>query len=366
MRMYAAALARLRPRHPPGAEEHPPREYDGPSDTKTPPHLTLVPLIDHLLVKLHREGLRPYLAPPRADEPRARRVVHPSQAGGCQRALGFSVLDLEQEESRIDAKLARVFDVGHLVHRRLQGYLWSCKLHGKTITRMWEDTRLSFSPLLVSGELDCIVELEWRDRYVVEIKSINRDGYDGLSKPKETWVWQAYLYMLAMNLRGAVILVECKDTQRLRDFYIPFNAKQAYEIVSIILRVLNLIRNRQLPQVNTAHCHFCGYKTYCDVRKGKTPIDWSAVDEIDWTEVIHATAQAHDAAKEAVRHRLPVLGAARDEAAPQTVQAPRDGSTQKPRPSYARGPGRGTERRAVTPPGRVYRVGKLPARSDGG
>lgn len=277
-------IADSKPDEDPGSlDGHPSRIYTPPERYHVPPeHLRIVPAIDKALVACARDGAQPYMARARKDEPRKTFVVHPSEAGGCPRALGFSILGAPQDLETHDARMLRVFDVGHVVHRRLQGYLWEAKLRGiGGITNVWEDVAVKLPELVVAGELDCIIEISGKWRFVVEIKSMKHDQFKALRAPKTEWIWQVHLYMACTGIRAAYLLVEDKDTQDLVEFFVPFDPALMQKIAARIRNVLAVMRKKKLPSVDLNHCYFCRYKGVCPVKaKQGAAIPWKNLKQI--------------------------------------------------------------------------------------
>jgi CRISPR/Cas system-associated exonuclease Cas4 (RecB family) len=286
-RVMKGGLVPLRLSRPAVVSDHPPREYDEPPDMVVPPRVTLEGIIDKTLTECSRDRVDPYEALPRPAKKRKKHVVHPSQAQGCPRALAFNLLDPEEEVEEADPKMMRIWGVGHQGHRRIQGYLWeACLRQVGNVTRFWEDVQLAFAALAVYGELDAIIEIGGRYRYVVEVKTAGRKKFDALREPLDAWIWQSYLYMAATGIRAAIVVVECKDSQRIQDFYVPWEDEVWAEIEDSILKVLETVRKRKLPPPDTGYCHWCEYKDWCDAKGGDPKrVPWVHIDKIPWDEM---------------------------------------------------------------------------------
>lgn len=268
---------------------HPPRDYRTvEAPRQIPPPVSVISIIDQTIVACEKDRVPPYLAPPREQTPRATFVVHPSEAAGCPRALGFSIINARKDPGEHDAQQIRWWHVGHQTHQRIQGYLWEAKIRRICgVTGMWEDIKLSIPRLAVSGELDSILEITDDYRYLIEIKGINRKGFDNLTEPKDEWLCQCYLYMAAVGLRAAIVIVECKDSQRYKEFYVPWNTRVWKEVESNIQTVLRFIKSRTLPPVDTTYCYFCPYKSLCDAKGGDPSyVNWGKARNIKWRGVV--------------------------------------------------------------------------------
>lgn len=249
------------------------RTYEPRESSSTPKRVYLKPIIDKTLTKCARENVRSFLPAARDGEPRKKFVIHPSQLGGCMRKAFFSFVHAPKDKSPPDPRLQRVFDVGHEGHRRIQGYLFEAWKRG-LLTRAWEDVKLSIPELCISGELDSIVE-PLDDRLVVEIKTSKSTVFVRLKKPEETWVWQAHVYMKAVGIRAAIILVECKDTQDQKEFWVPFDDNLWKTIELRCLSLIMSAHDQLVPlERNSSACRFCDYTRVCDDGAG---IDWDEV-----------------------------------------------------------------------------------------
>ncbi len=237
----------------------------------------LCKVIDVAITQAVRDTGQPFVCPPREKEERVKNCVHPSSAYGCARRLAFSLLELNKNLTDIDTKMHRIFGNGHLVHQRLQGYLFECLYRGLgEIEAVYEDVMLQIPWLVVFGELDAVVVRRGQP-YLVEVKSSNRKGFDQLREPKPEWLWQTYLYMAATGIRTAIVLVECKDSQRMKQFHIEWDWETWDEIHDEILAVIEAVMDGEIPNApGDAPCFWCDYSHSCEDPEP----DWSALDRI--------------------------------------------------------------------------------------
>lgn len=254
--------------------EYDPRVYEEPVCKEVPPPFRLNAAIDPMLIQCMKEGVRPFMPEARPGVGRKKYVIHPSGLGGCLRENVFSVIEAPKDVGRLkrdEARYCRIRDIGHDSHRRLQGYLFECQKRGLGgITRVWEDILLEIPDLYVAGELDAVVEVHNEYKYLVEIKTIDPKFFDDLSKPKYEWKVQSYLYMKAVGLKAAIVLVENRGSSNLKEFFIPWKASEWNEIKERALNVLDHIEEGELPPPEKDKCFFCDYKSVCETEK----IDW--------------------------------------------------------------------------------------------
>lgn len=258
------------------------RSYTPQSVATIPPRVHLKPIVDKMLTACAREGVRAFLPDARDGEKRATYVIHPSQLGGCQKKAFFSFVHAPKDSRPPDPRLQRIFDVGHEGHRRIQGYFFEAWKRGTNgVTRAWEDVKLEIPGFSVRGELDAIIEIMGRHRYLVEIKTASSSQFDKLREPKIEWVWQSHIYMKAVGLQAAVVYVECKNNQEVKEFFLPFDNKVWAQIEESMTTLIYHATDQEIPsEVETSMCRFCDYQGAC---KGQKSVDWGKVER-NWVK----------------------------------------------------------------------------------
>lgn len=256
------------------------RKYD-PSLSKegTPPEVELVPIINKTLVQCVRDHKQPYKPASRDGGKRKKFVIHPSQAAGCRRKVFFSVVDAKEDMRPPDPDLQRMFAMGHQAHERIQGYLfeaWKRSVGG--VVRVWEDVKLKVLGIGASGELDGIIQIvDWR--YLVEIKTCSDSVYKNTVVPKQDWLWQTHIYMEGTGLRAAILLMECRNNGRMRQFFIPWSDEVWDTIETGTLEVLAAIEGEEVPEKtdDRTECYWCRYTELCKNPKMQQRIDYGRV-----------------------------------------------------------------------------------------
>ena len=124
------------------------------------------------------------------DEDRRYDINSPSSAGACPRSVVYSRLGYERDAYSIDAKTRRVFDNGTSTHERLQKYLLNCGLLAMDEVPVFDDE------YEVQGHTDGLLNLSKMELGILEIKTINTDGFKKLVDAKEEHKLQAHLYVL--------------------------------------------------------------------------------------------------------------------------------------------------------------------------
>ena len=116
-------------------------------------------------------------------------INSPSCAGRCQRANYYSRV-LTQNTVLIDPRLRRIFENGDGVHERLQTYF------EKMGRMMMSEMPLIDDDYLIQGHTDGLITYANGERLaVLEIKSINDNGYNQLKAPKSEHIKQAMVYL---------------------------------------------------------------------------------------------------------------------------------------------------------------------------
>lgn len=125
---------------------------------------------------------------------RAINVNSPSQAGRCMRA-NFWMRTGQADKSVIDARTQRIFDNGTGMHERIQAYL---KAEGCLI---FDEIPLIDAELNIQGHTDGLLKLNTYDYAILELKSINSNGFSKLKDAKEEHKLQAMIYLYCMECR---------------------------------------------------------------------------------------------------------------------------------------------------------------------
>lgn len=123
------------------------------------------------------------------DGDRKNETNSPSSALGCSRANYYQRLGMEKDP--IDPRVRRIFDNGHGVHSRLQGYLTDMGV------LLMDEVPLHNSHYQIQGHTDGIMSLTGNKKLVeiLEIKSINERQFSALKAPKDEHRAQSQVYM---------------------------------------------------------------------------------------------------------------------------------------------------------------------------
>jgi hypothetical protein len=215
----------------------------------------------------------------------------PSQCGGCLRSRYYSRTGERPDTLVTEPRTQRIFDNGDHVHLRLQEYL-----HNANILRIPELTVFN-EEYEIFGHTDGLITLgtEAHELGVLEIKSINSNGFSQLYSAKPEHEKQALVYLYCLEKRrlylrsnknlpykvyrasveqlfqhlrdgkhysrdekikhsadnmiaaddmlrecenplvSAVLLYECKDTQELKEFVVSASTLRGAQIIDSLL-----------------------------------------------------------------------------------------------------------------------------------
>jgi len=156
---------------------------------------------------------------------RKRSYFYISEAGKTAQELYKSLT----ESKKLSPRKRRIFDNGRMVHDRLTRYL-----RKQGVVRSQE---VEIKTKLFHGRADAIVYLNG-DIAVLEIKSMRKADFDRLERfcPRQAYL-QIQLYMHFLKMNEGVVLIECKDDQRLKEFQVRRKERVANETIKHFSRL---------------------------------------------------------------------------------------------------------------------------------
>ena len=129
------------------------------------------------------------------DEDRAIDVNAPSQAGVCMRARYYARTGAPRDGASVDARTRRIFDNGTKTHERLQEYLL------KQGMLLMDEVPVHNYEYNIQGHTDGVLKLSASERGILEIKSINSNGFSALKGAKEDHRKQGLVYIFCLEER---------------------------------------------------------------------------------------------------------------------------------------------------------------------
>lgn len=168
----------------------------------------------------------------RPKDGRSIRCFHPSSLHKSPKDLYYHYLHGDNGQD-FEARILRIFDNGHAVHRRLQRYL-------KEIGILLQgEVPIENREYEIEGHADGIININGIEG-VLEIKSMNSIRFYSCFDPKPDHLVQLNIYMFCLGIPRGCILTECKDNQDLKEFYL----KQSSAILTPILEKIRFVQER--------------------------------------------------------------------------------------------------------------------------
>lgn len=175
----------------------------------------------------------------RPKEDRPKRCFHPSSLHKSVEELYRLYVEGDNSET-FEPRILRVFDNGHGVHKRLQEYL------SRAGVLIEPEIPVRNEEYEILGHADGIVEVKGK-RGVLEIKSMNASTFHSTYEAKPEHLVQINIYMFCLSQSRGVLLYECKDDQRLKEFYVKEDPAILNPVLEKIRFVQECIRKGTEP-----------------------------------------------------------------------------------------------------------------------
>ena len=143
---------------------------------------SLVAKIDKFLLKM----------PDESGEDRGHGMNSPSAVGYCIRSVVYGRMGI-RKTSLTPPRLQRIFDNGNYTHDRLQTYLEKMGILKLREVPVWNEE------LQIMGHSDGLIAMTPMQLSILEIKSINDNGFGKLIEAKPEHVRQAHVYMYCLE-----------------------------------------------------------------------------------------------------------------------------------------------------------------------
>lgn len=161
------------------------------------------------------------------DNDRATNVNSPSQASVCLRANYYARNKYDSDGS-LDPRSFRIFNNGDGVHDRLQNYL------EKSGILLMREVPIINDPYQIQGHTDGYLTLAKKrdittEVGILEIKSINSNGFTNLKAPKDEHIEQAMVYLYASEERRLYLRKKYKTEKAFNSSIAVHNRKNYYK-----------------------------------------------------------------------------------------------------------------------------------------
>lgn len=201
---------------------------------------------------------------------------HPSEVGYCRRKSVYGFIRAPFIPT-IDPESLEIFDMGHAIHelvgRKIQdvarvlkpreiGYSFRAEVK---FDPTWDTL---FSDLGIGGTCDGIIEIwadTWRQRSILEAKSINKANFEKLKAPKIEHLMQAHLYAYRFDCPIIYNWYYCKDNSKRRVYASPFNKKVFDMAIDYFEKLRVHVEAGTLPERDEDwyECPRCQYREIC-------------------------------------------------------------------------------------------------------
>lgn len=131
--------------------------------------------------------------PDESSEDRGHGMNSPSSIGYCIRSNYYVRKGMAHKAAVVLPRMQRIFDNGHYVHDRLQTYLEKMGLLKLREVPVYNEE------LQIMGHSDGLIALSPLQLAILEIKSINDNGFSKLVEAKSEHVAQAHVYMYCVE-----------------------------------------------------------------------------------------------------------------------------------------------------------------------
>lgn len=213
-----------------------------------------------------------------AESKRSRGVFHPSELEGCARSLALDYIKAPMNSQELPARLHRIFENGHSVHDRLQGWLADLATQYRGDFFFKPEVKIWSQKWEIDGHTDGWLHYMGHD-YLIEIKSMNMNEFEKLRKPKPEHTAQFNIYLGVMQLQKGFIIYENKNNQDWKEFIHTFDPEMWKEATDHIDYIRGEVKAKRLPpREETSSCRNCKFRAIC-VDKRLTDEEIFAVSE---------------------------------------------------------------------------------------
>lgn len=129
------------------------------------------------------------------DNDRAIDVNAPSQIGKCLRQRFYARTGADRDSNAVDARTRRIFDNGSKTHERLQQYL------AEQGMLLMDEIPVVNDYYNIQGHTDGLIAVSKVEKAILEIKSINSNGFSQLKTAKDEHVQQGLSYVYCVEER---------------------------------------------------------------------------------------------------------------------------------------------------------------------
>jgi hypothetical protein len=193
--------------------------------------------VEKVILKIIDDYLRK-----RPKDQRAIRCFHPSSLHKPEEYLLKAYFEGDNG-AEASPRVLRIFDNGKATHERLQKYLKEAGV------LLQAEVPVINAEYEIRGSADGIVEIGGA-KGVLEIKSINSQGFYGLFEPKAEHLMQINVYMFCSGIPRGVLLYENKNDQEIKEFLLKQDSGVLEPVLEKIRRVQKQIEKSVVDNQN--------------------------------------------------------------------------------------------------------------------
>jgi len=175
---------------------------------------------------------------------------HPSQSYGCKVRRMLNFLGVQPDPmGMVDSRSQRIFMNGDSMHERIQkNFIKAGLLVSPKRGEGWE-VPFEDPDILLRGTTDGLLNYPQFGRPVLELKSINANGFIGVQRdPRDDHLTQSHCYMHGLGEKYTFILYENKNNQAWAYHWREFEQARMDTILSDFSTILTCIKKRHLPE----------------------------------------------------------------------------------------------------------------------
>ena len=183
-------------------------------------------------------------------------VFYPSMLGNpCDRHL-YLAYNGQLPDQIIKAKTVRIFDAGSALEVRMKKYFERTGI----FLAAEQTVKLDIPP--ISGRYDFLLKHGEYGKVILELKSINEAGFDGLiDTPKSDHLIQLQIYLSLAKVDQGIVLYENKNDQKLKAFKVSRDEK-IWESILERCRQIQAMLPLEIPSQ-------CNGEFFCSCREVK-------------------------------------------------------------------------------------------------
>ncbi len=203
----------------------------------------------------------------REHRPKGIGKYYPSEIGNCLRKVWYTY-KFPQE---ISPELLKIFEAGNILHGFVVEVLKSEKNKDVKLLKTEFPFKHNVDDFQISGRIDNLVLVNASGKEVlIEVKSTGDLGFV-MAEPKPENVMQLQLYMHLTGIHEGVLLYIDKRNLQSQVFTVPYDEKEAEEIIERFRKLHNCLKGENLPDPEARifredmswMCRRCEYKERC-------------------------------------------------------------------------------------------------------